>query len=200
MKIYLVRHGETEANVARIVQTPDVPLSQRGRVQAECLAQRLARADIATIVSSDLQRAVMTAECVQAASGARLVLDAALQERNFGDLRGRPYADIGVDIFAPEYAPPGGESWDVFHDRVDRMWRRVGRLTKESGGHLAVITHGLVCHSLALRCLQLPPGASVPIRWANTAVTVIEGRPPWTVHVLNCTAHLDTERNRGQGP
>src|SRR5215468_6450633 len=101
--ILLVRHGETDSNAARIVQTPDVPLSERGIAQAQQLAARLAGLGVATILSSDLRRAVMTAECLQVATGAPITLDPGLQERNYGDVRGQAYATLGVDILAPDY-------------------------------------------------------------------------------------------------
>ncbi|HYB40499.1 MAG TPA: histidine phosphatase family protein [Candidatus Methylomirabilis sp.] len=189
--IYLIRHGETLGNAARIVQRPDNPLSPRGVAQAERLARRLQRERIARIVSSDLARAAMTAEHVQRASGAPLQLEAVLQERNFGEIRGTAYADLGFDIFAPEYAPPAGETWQVFHARVDRAWALVREVAAQTDGHLAVITHGLVCRSLAARHLSLPPGEEVPERWENTSVTLAEGHAPWRVRLLNCIAHLD---------
>ena len=53
MKVYLVRHGETPLNAARILQHPDTPLSERGAVQAERVAQRLAGCGVAAILTSD---------------------------------------------------------------------------------------------------------------------------------------------------
>jgi probable phosphoglycerate mutase len=191
MAIFLIRHGETDSNAARIVQTPDVPLSARGLVQADRVAERLAKLGLAAILSSDLRRAAMTAERLRVHSGAPLTLDDGLQERNYGDVRGRAYAALGVDIFAPEYEPPGGERWADFHDRVDAVWQRVVAAAATCDGNLAVVTHGLVCHSLALRRLQLPPGMAPLMRWDNASVTVIDAEPPWTVRLLNCTAHLE---------
>ena len=191
MAIFLIRHGETEGNAARIVQRPDSPLSARGVAQAERLARRLAREGITQIVSSDLARAVTTAARLRDVTGVPLTFDPLLQERNFGDIRGTPYADLGVDIFAPDYGPPSGETWATFHARVDRAWARVQELAAVSGGHLAVVTHGLVCRSLAERHLVLPDGESVPLRWENTSLTIVEGPPPWRVRLLNCIAHLD---------
>ena len=77
-------------------------------------------------------------------------------------------------MFAPEYAPPNGETWEVFHARVDRAWALVQEAAAAAGGHLAVVTHGLVCRSLAARHLILPEGQEVPARWENTALTVID--------------------------
>ena len=189
--IFLIRHGETAGNAARIVQLPDIPLSPRGVAQAERLARRLAREGVAQILSSDLPRARQTAEAVQRATGAPLVFEPLLHERNFGDIRGIAYADLGLDMFAPGYAPPNGETWPVFHARVDRAWERVQALAAATDGNLAVVTHGLVCRSLASRHLGLPEGAVVPERWENASVTVVQCPAPWRVTLLNCVAHLD---------
>lgn len=188
--IFLIRHGETAGNAARIVQPPDISLSARGLAQADRLARRLAREGIARILSSDLARARETAECLQRATGAPLTFEPLLHERNFGDIRGTPYAELGFDMFAPEYAPPNGESWPVFHARVDRAWQRVQALAAATDGHLAVVTHGLVCRSIAGRHLCLPEGSVAPERWENTSVTIVECPAPWRVTLLNCVAHL----------
>lgn len=189
--IFLVRHGETIGNAARIVQVPDSPLSARGAAQAERLARRLAAEGVARIVSSDLARAATTARAIQAATGAPLTFEPLLHERSFGDIRGTPYSALGFDMFAPDYAPPNGETWPVFHARVDRAWERVQALVAATDGHVAVVTHGLVCRSLAARHLALPVGAVVPERWENTSVTIVECPAPWRVQLLNCVAHLD---------
>jgi len=191
MAIYLIRHGETVGNAARIVQRPDSPLSPRGIAQAERLARSLAAEGISRIVSSDLMRATMTAAPLQRATGAPLMLDALLQERNFGDLRGTAYADLSVDIFAPDYEPPNGESWETFYRRVERAWAVIREAAIASDGHLAVVTHGLVCRALAARHLSLRPGEETPARWENASLTIADSMAPWRVRILNSIAHLD---------
>src|SRR2546422_3018746 len=186
MSIFLIRHGETEGNAARIVQRPESPLSARGAVQAERLARRLAREGIAQIVSSDLARAVTTAARLHDVTGVPLAFDPLLQERNFGDLRGTPYADLGFDPFGPDYAPPNGETWPAFHARVDRAWGRVQELAAATAGDLVVVTHGLVCRSLAARHLVLADGEVAPERWENTSVTIVHGPAPWRLGLLHC--------------
>jgi len=189
--IFLIRHGETVGNASRIVQRPEEPLSPRGVAQAERLARRLAHDGLARIVSSDLARAATTAQVIQRVTGVPLMFEPLLHERNFGDLRGTPYAALGFDMFEPDYAPPNGETWPVFHARVDRAWERVQALVQATDGHLAVVTHGLVCRSLATRHLVLAGGAAVPERWENTSVTIVECPAPWRVRLLNCIAHLE---------
>lgn len=196
MSIFMVRHGETLGNASGIVQLPDSPLSPRGVAQAERLAGHLKAERIAAILSSDLARAVTTAEHLRIATGAPVTYDPLLQERNFGDIRGTSRADLGFDMFAPEYAPPNGETWSVFHARVDRAWALVQKAAASAGGHLVVVTHGLVCRSLAGRHLILPEGQEVPARWENTGVTVIDHPAPWRVRQLNSIVHLDDPATR----
>jgi broad specificity phosphatase PhoE len=191
MAILLVRHGETAGNKDRVIQVPETPLSERGLAQAERLGARLAGHRVAHVVSSELARARMTADAVVAATGAPLTLDARLQERNFGDLRGTPYAALDFDPFALDYVPPAGESWDQLHVRADAVFADAIRLAdRDPDGDLVVVTHGLVCRSWVMRRLSL--GAlEVPLGFANTSVTEIEPLPPHGVSLLNCTAHLD---------
>jgi broad specificity phosphatase PhoE len=194
LAIFLIRHGETAANAARVLQTPDAPLSSRGLAQAERLAGRLAGESIGGILSSDFQRAVMTAERVRAATRAPLALEPLLQERNFGALRGTPYAELDEDPFGPDYVPPGGESWQALHVRVDAAWKRVRAEAAATRGDLVVVTHGLVCWSLVTRHLELGEEPA-PVRFGNTSVTLLEAEPPYRVRLLDCTAHLDEARS-----
>jgi probable phosphoglycerate mutase len=188
--LYLVRHGETEGNRLRIVQPPEIPLNDRGLGQAAAVARRLRDCGIERILASDLMRAWMTAEAIAETTGVEPEVEPLLAERNFGDLRGRPYASFDFDPMALDYEPPAGESWDAFHRRAARAWRLVVEAAT-GDGNLAVVTHGLVCHSFALHHLLLEPPLESPERWGNTSVTEIERRAPWRVVVLNCTRHLD---------
>jgi len=193
MAIYLVRHAETDANASRVVQRPDAGLSARGRGQATRLAARLARAGIARIRTSDLARAIETAEVLRAATGAPMDVDPDLAERNFGDVRGTPYVSLGTDIFAPDYEPPSGETWAQFHARVDAAWDSVLRVAAETPGHLAVVTHGLVCEAVLQR--HLGGAEADAFRWPNTAVTIVE--PPGMLRLLACAVHLDDSTPEG---
>ena len=194
MTIFLLRHAETVFNAARIVQPADTPLSERGLAQAERLADRLEGAGITTVWTSDLARALTTADVLQRRTGARLVVDPDLQERNYGAIRGTPYAALRDDIFGPDYVPPEGESWGDFHARVDRAW---GRITASpSDAPIAVVTHGLVCWSIVSRHVSGAPAP--PMRFGNTSVTILDGPAPWGARLVDCTAHLD-EATRGDG-
>jgi probable phosphoglycerate mutase len=194
MTILLIRHGETAANAARIVQLPEEPLSKRGLGQAARVARRIEQnaLPVLRILSSDLERARSTAAAIGAVTGAAVDTEPLLQERNFGDLRGRAYADLGLDPMADNYHPPAGESWEQFHQRAARAWQQVesAALALGNKGCLVVVTHGLVCRSFAEHHLTLEPATPPPIRWGNTSLTEIEHEAPWRVSVLNCTLHL----------
>ena len=196
MAIVLVRHGETASNAQRVLQHPDTPLSERGLAQARRVAERLASTRIAEIVASDYTRALTTAELIRDACGAPLAIDPELRERNFGDLRGRAYADLGFDPFALGYTPPAGESWEDLNRRVDRLWERVCGRAAGLAGDLVLVTHGLVCHSLVSRRIELAGATCGPGRFANTSVTIVDAAPPWRLQLLGCVAHLDTELAR----
>jgi 2,3-bisphosphoglycerate-dependent phosphoglycerate mutase len=202
MTIFLVRHGETAGNASRVLQRPDAPLNERGVHQAERLAQRLVDDGFVHIVSSDLLRARMTAAPIAARSGVVIEESPILQERNYGDLRGMPYAQLTENPFGPDFAPPNGEDWPTFHARVAEAFDFIVSTRRRVNGALVVVTHGLVCRALVGRHALLSEGSIVPELFGNTSVTVLHEDPPHTVSLLNCTRHLLTalEEDRGDSP
>lgn len=190
MSIYIVRHAETDGNAGGVIQTSDTPLNARGLQQAEALAGRLARDGVARILASDLARAEMTAEAVQRGTGAPIGFDPRLRERDFGDWRGRSHEEV-PHFLEPHGIPPNGEDWETFHVRVADVWEHIARLGAETAGNLVVVTHGLVCFSLALHHLSLPPGVEAGLGFTNTSVTVAEARSPWAVSTWNSDTHLE---------
>jgi probable phosphoglycerate mutase len=202
MTILLVRHGETDGNAARILQRPDVPLNERGMRQAEQLARRLLGHGFVHILCSDLLRARMTATPLAARSGMAIEESPLLQERNFGDVRGTPYAALAEDPFGPDFAPPNGEDWPTFHARVADAFAFIVSRRRSVNGTLVVVTHGLVCRALVARHAHLPPGVVAPERFDNTSITVLHEDAPHGVSLLNCTRHLaaSLEVDRNGGP
>ena len=202
MTILLVRHGETAGNAARILQRADVPLNERGIRQAEQLARRLSNHGLAHIVWSDLLRARMTAAPLAARSGIEIEESPLLQERNFGDLRGVPYAELTENPFGADFAPPNGEDWSTFHTRVAAAFDFIVTRRRSANGTLVVVTHGLVCRALVERHARLPEGVVVPELFYNASVTVLHENAPHAVSLLNCTQHLVTslEAGRDGGP
>lgn len=191
MTIYLVRHGETPLNAARVMQPPDTPLSERGSAQAVAVAERLRAVPLAGILSSDLRRAHDTARQIADVQGLAIQATALLHERNFGDLRGKPYDNLGFNPFEMQEAPPGGESIPEFLARVARAFDEAIRLRDRLNGPLAIVSHGLVIKAIMAHHARLPEGIEVPERVANTSVTIFSARAPHEITLLNCAAHLE---------
>ncbi len=200
MSIILVRHGATELNRARVLQPPDTPLSALGIKQAEAVARYLASLHPAGVISSDLPRAMLTAQAISRATGLPIETTELLRERNFGDLRGQACDGLGFDPLTMAQAPPGGESAGAFDLRMARAFVLLVGRRAMLAGPLVVVTHGLV-----IRAMLAGPAnpaatlqASAPI--ANTAVTIIAAGPPHAVELLNSTSHLDADmRDEPQG-
>lgn len=208
MPIYLIRHGETALNASRILQPSDTPLSAAGLAQAQALGRRLTSQPIDAILTSDLSRALQTAQAIVAerplgqASALRFSTSSLLHERNLGDLRGQPYEAIGVDLLDFKDAPPGGESLAQFEERVAAAFEHVIDVhqdmmdnAEENGPTepdpvLLVVSHGLVIRRFIEAHLGLRKGEMVPVRIANTSMTIFESNPPHLLKLLNCSSHL----------
>ena len=192
--IYLIRHGQTEGNAARVVQTPDTPLSDHGQWQARQLGARLASVGLRRILSSDYHRACQTAAALSPTGDIPIDSLAILRERGLAGLAGRPYEDVEHFFYGPACDATDCEPWVEFRTRVASLWTHVTEVASEHDGPVAVVTHGLVCRALAEFHLQPTPGEA-PLDWfVNASLTEIEPRPPWTVRLAGCTAHLEDER------
>jgi len=192
MAIILVRHGETALNAARVMQPAATPLSERGVAQALAVGRRLAQqGGVGAILSSDLPRAWRTAEAIADALSLPIEPSARLQERNFGDLRGRPYDTLGFDPLVMDAAPPGGESAADFARRLQAAFDEM--LQRHAGlrGDLVVVTHGLAIRTLLGGPLRLDAERLRELHLANTSLSIFDAAPPHALQLLNCTRHLD---------
>jgi hypothetical protein len=134
MEIWLVRHGETSLNAARILQPAGTPLSARGLRQANALAERMAAEPITGILSSDLPRAQQTALAIASRTGHPIRTSVLLHERSFGDWRGLPYERLGAAPLAMIDAPPGGESAAQFIERCRQAFDYTLQWQRTLGG------------------------------------------------------------------
>lgn len=192
MAIILVRHGETALNAARVMQPATTPLSERGVAQAVAVARRLARqGGIGAILSSDLPRAWRTAEAIADALSLPIEPSALLQERNFGELRGRPYDTLGFDPLVMDAAPPGGESAADFALRLQAAFDEMLQHHAGLHGDLVVVTHGLVIRMLLGGPPRLDAERLRHLHLANTSLSIFDADPPHGLQLLNCTRHLD---------
>lgn len=201
MWIYIVRHGETDGNRDRIVQTPNTALSIRGREQARQFAHAYAHIPASHILSSDYARARSTALALHEKHNCPITFNELLRERNFGELRGQAYDNIAHDFFAIDYHPVGGESHPQFVTRVGLAWKYITKLASEHEGDLVVVTHGLVLRSLLIDILNIPAQSLDQTDIKNTCVTKINKHDHGNIPLLCDAAHLDIKAsiNTNQG-
>jgi len=191
MSIYLIRHGQTNGNRDRIVQTPETPLSELGHQQAQQLARRFKNISIAQIICSDYLRTQQTAAPLHALTKATCSLHPILRERSFGDLRGKAYDDIDTGFFDEAYAPPNGETHHQFVERVNRAWEFILATYQNAAGDLIVMTHGLVLRELIKQHLIVDE-ATLPLSdFQNTCITEVNRTDMKTIVRLCDAQHLD---------
>jgi probable phosphoglycerate mutase len=206
--LYLIRHGEGHSNVEKLlsgIQT-DRGLTERGVAQAEALARRLARAEIAADVlyASTLPRARMTAELVAPALKLPINWDDELHELRPGEADGLPIEEArarfaGFEGFLREpFTPiaPGGESWAAFQMRASAALERL--ILRHPDQTIVVVAHGGIIEASFMYLLQLAPQARARAAFhvANTAITHWRyltsrgGRMEWRLVAHNDHQHL----------
>jgi 2,3-bisphosphoglycerate-dependent phosphoglycerate mutase len=190
MKLFFTRHGESQANIERIISNRDLPhpLTAKGRTQAIALAEELATAEIGAIYASPILRAQQTAHLI----GARLSLpvntSAALREFDCGVMEGKGTAEAWAAHEAVtaawatyDYAHciPGGES---FVDMQQRFVPFVTQLVAQYAGQtsaILLVSHGSLLHHmlpLVLRNIDRAFVAQHPLRnCACVCATVAQG-------------------------
>lgn len=148
----LIRHGETNWNAERRLQGhTDTPLNSRGEIQAKQMAQALKNAKLSfdVLYSSDLQRAVNTADAIVQLFGVKNTIDSALRERHFGVLQGLSidqapltYPEIWQAHINREldHDLAGGESILQFAARVEGAIEKLRML--HSGKTILLVSHG----------------------------------------------------------
>ena len=197
--IIAVRHGETEWNLIGKQQGHlDSPLTERGIRQANALAVGLAGLGIDKIFSSDLGRAVNTAEIIAAKLNLPVQLDRRLRERHLGSLQGfflsewrRQYPDewSAFESRDPDYCLPGGES---ARQRYERTVGCIEELAQKNSGHtILIVAHGGVLNGLFYKTIGIP--LSTPRRFSlfNAAINsfTFDG-DSWRLDTWGETRHL----------
>ncbi len=142
-RIYLVRHGESEANVAGIINDDParaVRLTPNGRAQAEAAARELATVRFSSAYTSEFLRARETAAIILAGREPDIVVDARLNERRSG-LDGQPVEAFN-GLVRPDpvrIRPPRGESFEQQMARVGAFLDEVAR--RHAGGIVLAVSH-----------------------------------------------------------
>lgn len=203
-RILLVRHGETEWNKAhRNEGHRDNSLTTVGLQQAKALSQRLSKQKINVIYSSDLKRAVHTAEIIALEHNAELVTCEELREIDFGEFEGLtgdeirqryPHFNWSSLQHHPHEKLPSGESISQLAARVSQFEARLRTHTGE--GAALIVAHGVALSSLLCLLLSLSVEHWWQIRLDNASLTILETYPEGAVlSLLNDVSHLENLKN-----
>src|SRR3954454_4047537 len=180
LTLLLVRHGQSEWNAAGLMQgqTRHVPLTALGHQQAAQAAAELAAlsrdgAGPGALLSSDLLRAVQTAEHCAATTGLRVRTTPALREQGYGVLEGRPSRELWdvVDWTDPHWSAEDGESLAELHARVAAF---VEELQADPPADVvALVTHGDTIRAVQAVAAGLGPDGMPAITPHNGTVTEV---------------------------
>ncbi|MCZ2858325.1 histidine phosphatase family protein [Blastococcus sp. VKM Ac-2987] len=174
--LLLVRHGQSEWNAVGLMQgqTAHVPLTPLGHAQAEAAAAELAALRPGVMLSSDLLRAVQTAEHCARSTGLPFRTTPALREQGYGVLEGRPSRELWdvVDWSDPHWSAEGGESLTELHARVSAFLRHL--CAEPPADVVALVTHGDTIRAVQAVAAGLGPDALPVITPHNGSVTRLE--------------------------
>ena len=198
-KIILIRHGQTVWNVEMKYQgQTDINLTEKGIMQAQLVADRLATEPIAAVYSSDLNRAFFTAGAIAAKHKLQVIAVPELREINFGDWEGLTYTNINSgwpeamkNLFTwPENVLiPGGESFPQLRERASKALDRI--VHNHHNETVVVVSHGGTIRTLLCTALNIHLNFVWNIKQDNTAVNILEYHDNRVlVSLVNDTCHL----------
>lgn len=199
MRLYLLRHGQTEWNIEGKIQgKTDIPLNETGLRQARCLAEGMREREISAVYSSPLLRAAQTAEILAEEKGLSVSVLPELREVDFGLWEGRSWTEVDAEFHEDfrrweenpaEYMPTGGESRESCRERCRAAMEQIlaGTVTDA-----AIVAHGGILAHVADYLLRNQKEKE-EIIVKNASISIIEydsSTEMGRLLLLNDTAHL----------
>jgi 2,3-bisphosphoglycerate-dependent phosphoglycerate mutase len=205
MRLYFVRHGESEANVLREVSNRDFkhPLTEKGREQSWALARSLQGMPVARLFTSPLMRAVETAEILTEALGVPYELTDALREYDCGILEGRSDDECWRLHGAQREAWLKDRRWDErieggesFYDIRDRFVPFVETLRQrytETNVNIILVGHGGTYGCMLPLLLEnVSFDMLAQLGFPNTGAVIAESTPNGLTCISSCEHPLST--------
>lgn len=201
MNIYLIRHGRQNSRLCNV----NVELAPEGREQAELVGQRLKNYRIEAVYSSNLLRAVETADIINKYLEKPIFYDDRFEEADFGGLTGMEDAVVKEKYkeFLKKRAtmtedipyPDGGENCQMVFDRAFEALSEIAKMDYEN---VCIVTHGGV-----IRALMTGIVGAQPAKWLtygrqieNCSISeIMYDKDMNTYHIerLNDYAHFENE-------
>lgn len=197
MKIYLIRHGETDWNqINRLQGREDIPLNDAGIAQAQAAGTALQNLEIAAIYTSPLGRAVRTSQEISAKIGltdSDIHTLVSLIERDLGPFSGQVIENKQeyFALAAKENVP----GMEPFSEVLNRMQNALTEL--EATGHtsVAAVSHGAAINVLLAGLSNHEIGTG-KTKLYNGGITLIEGNSKEGFHIVLSNLHPDDARQK----
>jgi len=208
--VYFVRHAQSDDNVAPVFQSPSSPLSEKGKRQAERIAERISMLHFGALIASPFERAKQTAQAIARATGRNVEYSDLFVERVKPTyIDGKPYTDQKANKLWRDWqkslytSGARAEDGENFDDLLTRAGKALAFLSDRRERSLIVVTHGYFLRTIVARVLlgstlsgeafrQLQKAAAME----NTGLTVLryhggfEEEPSWRLWIYNDHAHL----------
>ena len=183
-----VRHGPTHAKA--FTGVTDLPADLSDTAALQRLEHHLP--DDSLVVSSDLIRAMTTADAIQA-DRPRLPNNTEIREMNFGEWEARTFAEVNAShpelsrkfwTEPGDIAPPNGESWNMTAQRVGAEVDRMNSIYPDQ--NIIAVAHLGVILTQLQRAADVPPASAMSFKIDNLSVTQLEfSGGKWQVHSIN---------------
>lgn len=179
MEIYIIRHGQSEANVLELCYgLEDYPLTEKGREDAAICAEKLKEISFDVCYTSQLCRAQETAAIATVGRDIPVISTPLLNEQNMGDFEGISFSDLIIKYPKSGYAllkdwtnnaPPGGETYDQVYARVSQFADQI----LADGRDCLIAAHFGSLSALTARLLDLDKHAAARFHYAHGGITHI---------------------------
>lgn len=205
MRVYFVRHGESQLNAEKKSQFPSTPLSSQGLSQAQFVANRFLHIPIDKIITSPFTRALQTAQIISETTGVPFETnDLFVERRPPKELMGLPHGDPQGDSIRQQMADNFHElNWhysneENFFDILNRAKQAVQFIESEDRENLLIVSHG---NFIRLLIAYMNYGQDLTsqiyekilrfFQAQNTGITVCEYHDKiWHLSTWNDHAHL----------
>lgn len=198
MKLFLIRHGQTDKNIANTLHKKgdEETLNHKGKEQIIRTAIKLKSENITKVYCSNEIRAVESAKIISEICGIAMETINGFEERNWGDYSGKPWSKIKsiLDSMTLKgrhlYTPPNGESWKDFETRLNETLNRI--MCGHEKNNICVITHGGVIRALIPNLLNIPREESFKYDPKNASITSFElENGKYKPLLIDNTSHLN---------
>ncbi len=180
-QVTIIRHGETEWNIENRMQgQKNSSLTQNGFLQAELTAKALMTRKFHKILSSDLGRAMQTAEIINNKLRLPILQNSNLRERCFGVMEGQtgvesiqniPHIYESYKRRMPDYKIPGGESLTEFYNRIITEFEIIAK--QHDSKNVLVISHGCVLECLLYKIFDIDLSVNRNFSINNSSINTI---------------------------